>query len=252
MASCAPRTRPPNLSTPHATFRSVCGRFTQTDPERIVSEFSITGQVVRFDAGPRYNVAPSQLVAVVRVKAPGKPRELDFLKWGLVTSGAVDPRGGIINARVETLRTKRSFRGALPARRCLVVADGFYEWQRRGRTKQPYYITRTDGALLAMAGLWERWTTPDGEVIETFAIVTKPSEPPVVDIHDRMPAIVAESHHAAWLEPASVAPPGLEDMLLAPSPALRAVPVSTLVNKPANDGPRCIEPVALQPGLFDS
>jgi len=231
----------------------VCGRFTQTDPERIALEFSVTGQIVRLELGPRYNVAPSQPVAVVRVTQPGGPRELAALQWGLLGSGGHELRaGGIINARVETMRKKRPFRDALAARRCLVVADGFYEWQRQGDRKQPYYITRPDGALLAMAGLWDRWTSPDGEVIESFAIVTKPSRPPVNEIHDRMPAVLAEQHHSVWLEPARVAPPGLEAMVLEPSPPLEARPVSTRVNKPANDGPELIEKVELQPGLFDS
>ena len=224
---------------------------TQIDPARVVAEFSVTGKPARLPALPRYNVAPTQRVAVVRILAVSEGRRVDALVWGLVPSWARDARDGarMINARVETLATKPAFREAARARRCLVVAEGFYEWERRGRERQPYYVRRLDGGLLAMAGLWEVWTSPDGEVLETCAIVTKPAAAPLARIHDRMPAILGEVDHAAWLDPDRKAPPTA--LILAPSPELELAPVSTLVNKPANDGPGCIERVAITPGLFD-
>lgn len=231
----------------------MCGRFTQTDPARIVSEFSITAERPKIGGGPRYNVAPTQIVGVVRRLDRRKGRALDLLRWGLIPSWAKDPSVGsrMINARVETLAEKPAFREAFKLRRCLVVADGFYEWQAQGRAKQPFYIRRGDGALLAMAGLWERWASPDGEIIETFAVVTKPSVPPVAAIHDRMPAILPDVHHDAWLDPDLQQAEALFELLAAPSPPLVTVPVSTLVNKPANDGPECIAPVPIVRGLFD-
>jgi putative SOS response-associated peptidase YedK len=231
----------------------VCGRFTQTDPDRIAREFSVTGQVPRLAVGARYNVAPTQPVAVVRLLDAAKGRQLDTLRWGLVPGWATDPTVGnrMINARVETLAQKPAFRDALRLRRCLVVGDGFYEWQRQGRAKQPFYIRRVDGNLLAMAGLWDRWTSADGEIIETFTVITKPSVPPVTAIHDRMPAILSEPSHEAWLDPESRTADALLALLAGSSPELLAIPVSTRVNKPANDGPECIEPVAVVRGLFD-
>jgi putative SOS response-associated peptidase YedK len=235
----------------------VCGRFTQSDPERIVHEFSVVGEPPRLTLGPaRYNVAPTQPVSVIRAFGPKKERQLDALRFGLIPSWAKDPSIGnrMINARVETLADKSAFREALQRRRCLVVADGFYEWRREGRAKQPFYITRQDGALLAMAGLWDSWTSPDGEVIESFTVVTKPSVPPVSEIHDRMPAILGEAHHTPWLADEAPKNDALLELLTAPSPPLVLVPVSTFVNKPANDGPECIAPivVAAVRGLFDT
>lgn len=198
-------------------------------------------------------MAPTQPVAVLRAVGPNKDRRLEALVWGLIPSWAKDPSIGnrMINARVETLAEKSAFRDALRLRRCLVVADGFYEWRREGRAKQPFYIRRSDGALLAMAGLWDRWLSPDGEIVETFTVVTKPAVPPVSEIHDRMPAILVEAHHATWLDAEVSENDVLFEALAAASPPLVAVPVSTFVNKPANDGPECIEPIAVARGLFD-
>jgi putative SOS response-associated peptidase YedK len=232
----------------------VCGRFTQSDPERIVEEFSVVGEPPRLTLAPaRFNVAPTQPVSVIRVSGPHQERRMEPLRWGLIPSWAKDPSVGnrMINARVETLAEKPAFRDALRLRRCLVVADGFYEWRREGRAKQPFYITRSDGSLLAMAGLWDRWMSPDGELIESFTVVTKPAVPPVSEIHDRMPAILAEAHHTPWLASETPKTEALLELLSAPSPPLVAVPVSTFVNKPANDGPECIAPVAVARGLFD-
>ncbi len=236
-----------------STIGIVCGRFVQSDPSRIALEFGITVEPPGLIATPRYNVAPTQEVEVVRVLDAKKGRQIDRLRWGLVPSGARDPSVGnrMINARVETLDERPAFRDALRRRRCLVIADGFYEWKREGRAKQPYFVQRVDGNLTALAGLWDRWLSSDGEVMDTFTLVTKPSEPPITDIHDRMPAILYESAFDAWLDPDRSDPAPLLELLVAPSPALAAVPVSTRVNKPANDDAGLIEPIDVPRGLFD-
>jgi putative SOS response-associated peptidase YedK len=228
---------------------------TQIDSAKVLSELHIVVTSSAVGAAPRYNVAPTDPVWSVRVREPGGVRELDVMRWGLVPSFAKDPRVGsrFINARVETLHQRNVFRDALPRRRCLIVADGFYEWRHDGRAKQPFYVRRADGSILAMAGLWTRFTAEDGEVVDTCTIVTKPAVAPVDAVHDRMPAILPEAHHGAWLEPVPLPRPEIDAMLLGPSPALETVPVSSRVNKVANDGPECIEPVAspAHRGLFD-
>ena len=230
----------------------MCGRVTQTDPSRVVRELSITGQIPVLDMEPRFNIAPSERVPVVRVFSGREGRRLHLLRWGLVPSFARDLSIGnkLINARIESAAEKPAFRGAFNARRCLVVVDGFYEWQRTGRTKQPFHLRSESGELLSMAGLWDRWTSPDGEIVETFAIVTKPSEDRVKDIHDRMPAILSREHHDEWLDPARRDPAALRELLSNRSPSLVATPVGTRVNKPGYDAPDCIERVPVQPGLF--
>jgi putative SOS response-associated peptidase YedK len=230
----------------------VCGRVTETDPRRILDELNIPGDVPELDATPRYNIPPTERVPVVRVLASSVGRRLDLLRWGLVPAWAKELAVGnrMINARVETLTEKSAFRDPLRLRRCLVVVDGFYEWQRQGRDKQPFYLRSAGGELLTMAGLWDAWVSPDGEVVESFAIVTKPAEPPLTDIHDRMPAILAPAHHEAWLDPARRDSEPLIGLLSLPSPPLLATPVSSRVNKPGYDNPDCLEPVATQPSLF--
>ena len=225
---------------------------TQTDPARIARELGITGQVPVLDLAPRFNIAPSELLPVVRVFSPHEGRRLDLLRWGLVPSFAKAPAiaNKLINARVESLAEKPVFRGALDRRRCLVVVDGFYEWRRSGRSKLPFHLRSENGELLSMAGLWDRWMTPDGEIIESFAIITKPSEEGLREIHDRMPAILSKEHLSAWLDPAAHEPAALRELLTIPSPHLVAIPVGTQVNKAGYDAPDCIEPVPVQPELF--
>ena len=170
-------------------------------------------------------------------------------RWGLIPSWAKDPSIGnrLINARGETVATKPAFRVAFRQRRCLVVADGYYEWKKQGRQKQPYYIHLQDGQPVAMAGLWERWQPNGGEAIqprETFTIITRSANEQTRDIHDRMPALLAEEDYGAWLDP-KVKDSQQLMALLNPveSPTLVADPVSTFVNSPRNDDPRCIEPM---------
>jgi putative SOS response-associated peptidase YedK len=198
---------------------------------------------------PRYNVAPSQAVAVV----PNKPDpKVDFFSWGLVPSWAKDRSIGhkTINARAETLADKPMFRSALRRRRCIIPADGFYEWKRNpdGKTKTPLYITLKAGRPFAFAGLWEIWHDPGGSVLPTFTIITTPPNDLMKTIHDRMPAILRPEDYHAWLEPAERDPADLQP-LLAPYPAdeMEARPVSRLVNNPRHEAPDCIASPAEEP-----
>ncbi len=196
---------------------------------------------------PRYNIAPSQPVAVVRLKTgqSNPQRELVFMRWGLIPSWAKDPKIGnrMINARAESLGEKPAFRRALERRRCLIAADGFYEWQAAGRSKQPYFIHFRDGRPFAFAGLWEHWEGPDNSVIESCTIITTAASELLRPMHDRMPVILPPETYAAWLD---TAPQKTEELalLLVPfsSGEMEAYPVSTLVNNPVHDEPECVEP----------
>jgi len=231
----------------------VCGRVTETDATRIVRELAITGHVPELGATPRYNIPPSDFVPVVRVFPRELVRRLDLLKWGLVPSWAKDASIGnrLVNARVESVTDKAAYREPFERRRCLVVVDGFYEWKRQGRLKQPYLLRARSGELLAMAGLWERWTSRDGEIVETFVVITKPAEPGVVEIHDRMPAILRKEDFDTWLSPKQRDAATLLSLLGNTSPNLVATAVTPRVNKPDYDAPDCVEPLTVQPGLFD-
>lgn len=201
---------------------------------------------------PRFNVAPSQPVPVVRL-APQQPqpqRELVWLRWGLIPSWAKDPAIGnrMINARAETVAEKPAYRAALRRRRCLVAADGFYEWQRTGKRKQPYFIRMRDDRPFALAGLWEAWEGPDHSSIESCTLLTTEPNELLRPIHDRMPVILAADDYPRWLDPAAEEPGRLAPLLRPyPGGEMVAGPVSTFVNSPANEGPKCIEP---EPGLF--
>jgi putative SOS response-associated peptidase YedK len=207
------------------------------------------------DVEPRWNIAPTTYIATVR--EAGGPREVAMLYWGLVPSWAKEKSIGarMINARSETLSEKPSFRNAFRRRRCLILADGYYEWQRSGAVKQPYFIGFGDGQPFGMAGLWEAWTDPaTGELLESCCIVTTAPAPAVAHVHDRMPVIVAPADHAEWLDPSNVNVARL-DRLLVPSglPGLEARPVGRAVNHPRNEGPRLLESMpGPAPGLeFD-
>lgn len=193
---------------------------------------------------PRYNIAPTQLVPTVLRKSEQSDRRFQLLRWGLIPSWAKDPAIGarLINARAETAGEKPSFRAAFRQRRCLVVADGFYEWQRQERKKQPFYFRLQDGRPFAFAGLWERWEAPDdGEAIESCTILTTEAVELLQPIHDRMPVILDPKDYNLWLDPAVQKPEQLQQ-LLCPyrSEAMIAYPVSTQVNKPNNNSPECI------------
>ena len=219
---------------------AMCGRYSLTTPVEALVGLFAAGPLTGF--APRYNAAPGQMLAVVRRAGEGG-REWAWLRWGLVPSWAKDPAIGnrMINARAETVAEKPSFRAAFRRRRCLVVADGFYEWQGRGRgPKQPYHIAAAGGGPLAFAGLWESWRGPDAEPLETFTIITTEATPELAAIHHRMPVIVEPAHYDVWLE--SAGDPGLLAPLLVAGggPALTARPVGRRVNDPRHDDAACL------------
>lgn len=194
---------------------------------------------------PRYNIAPTQQVPVVRVAPDSGEREMTLLRWGLIPSWAKDASIGnrLINARAETVASKPAFRAAFKRRRCLVPADGYYEWQKVGSKKQPYLIQRQDGAPFAFAGLWESWHADRPDAVETFTIITTDANEATTAIHDRMPVILDEEDYAMWLDPEFEGREALESLLRPyPGEALQLTPVSTYVNNPRHEDPRCIEP----------
>lgn len=222
----------------------MCGRFAFYSPHEAVVRLFGVADAVQVEA--RYNIAPTQFVAAVRAGRDGV-RVLGMLYWGLVPSWSKEKSIGarMINARGETLREKPSFRNAYKRRRCLVLADGYYEWQRRGGVKQPYFITFEDGRPFGMAGLWESWRDPaGGESLESCCIVTAAPAPEVAHVHDRMPVIVPLVAHDEWLDPANDAVERL-DRLIAPwsGGGLRAQPVSRRVNDARNQGRELVEPL---------
>ena len=197
---------------------------------------------------PRYNVAPTQPVPVIRQNPKEPHRELSLLRWGLIPSWAKDSSIGAqtINARSETAATKPAFRDALKSRRCLIPADGFYEWQRRDKAKQPYCFEVNDGELFAFAGLWDRWKDPSGQWVKSCSILTTSANAITSPVHDRMPVILDPNGYDLWLDP------GMNNVrivseLLKPYDArmMRCYPVSDRINRVANDDPECSRPVEL-------
>lgn len=192
---------------------------------------------------PRYNGAPTQPMAVITDQ---EPAVLSFLRWGLIPFWAKDPSIGarMINARAESITEKPAFRNAFKKRRCLVIADGFYEWKKQGNTKIPYRILRKDEEPFAMAGIWEQWKDPEERPIHSFSIITTEANALMKDIHDRMPVILDRDEQQAYLE----AEPGkARDMLDPFDPDLmKAYTVSSLVNKASNDIPEVMEPYDYQ------
>ena len=217
----------------------MCGRYMLTIGGKVVCElFGLSAEV---DVVPRYNIAPSQEAPIVRIEAG--QRRLAMTRWGLVPPWARDAAIGarLINARSETAAEKPSFRTALRRRRCLVPADGFYEWKREGAAKQPYCIRFHDHRAFAIAGLWETWRDPTGELLETHTLLTTSPNVTVAPIHARMPVIIDPRDYALWLNP-EMNDPGALRPLFQPYPGeeMEALPASRLVNSPAHEGPRCL------------
>jgi putative SOS response-associated peptidase YedK len=230
----------------------MCGRFTlYADPETLAELFDLEHAP---PLAPRYNIAPTQPVAIVRAAdSRAGARDWTHVIWGLIPSWAKDPSIGarMINARSETAAEKPSFRAAMRRRRCLVPADGFYEWMRIGKRKQPYFVTETDGAPLAFAGLWESWTGPDGTELETCTILTTEANELMSELHNRMPVIVQPQDFDEWLvggtelTPAQVST--LQHLLRPfPSDKLQAYPVGQYVNNTRNEGEACIVPIEVE------
>ncbi|MCA9169692.1 MAG: SOS response-associated peptidase [Planctomycetales bacterium] len=226
----------------------MCGRFTlHARLNLLLQQFSLeAGADIAPQIVPRYNIAPTQNAAIVRWDVDRERRELALLRWGLVPSWAKELAIGnrMINARSETIAEKPSFRTAFKRRRCLVLADGYYEWQKTADGKQPFYIHRADERPFAMAGLWESWHTGQPDGVETFTIITTDACAQTAAIHDRMPVILDEPNYDLWLDPEFSGTAELQ-ALLRPyrDDEIAADPVSTYVNSPRHEGPDCIAPV---------
>ena len=217
----------------------MCGRFSLgASAATLASQFNVQESVAWRD---RYNLTPSQEVLTI-VQPAGGPRAFRRMRWGLIPSWAKDQAIGarLINARAETVATKPAFRAALCERRCLIVTDGFYEWETIGRRKQPWCIRMQNRRPFAFAGLWDRWTDPGGRTVESCTIITTTPNALIRRFHHRMPVIVDPAEYDVWLA-AEIRDPDRLLPLLVPYPpeAMTAYPVSVLVNNPANDSPAC-------------
>lgn len=233
----------------------MCGRYLlHADPELIQRAFGAEFSELPRQLVPRWNIAPTQRVPIVRNrlgrelsivrKGQSGERELVAVRWGLIPGWAKEPSIGnrMINARAEGVANKPAFRSAFRTRRCIVPASGFYEWTKTARgAKQPYLIRRKNGQLLGLAGLWESWVDrATGEVVETCTIITCPANSLMAELHDRMPVILDPAHYTRWLDPGV---PEAEELLRpCPEDWLEAVPVSTRVNSPRNDDESIIQP----------
>jgi putative SOS response-associated peptidase YedK len=220
----------------------MCGRFTlRTAGEELARHFQL--DTIPDDYHERYNIAPKQPVVVL---ADRTVRRLDYFRWGLIPSWAKDESIGykMINARVETLDQKPSFRSAFRKRRCLIIADGFYEWKKEDDKKIPVYIRLKSGKPFAFAGLWEAWTNPGGEILRSCTIVTCEPNELMAQYHHRMPVILPPEKYDEWLDVENFYPEKLKAMLVPyPADEMEAYVVSSKVNNPMNDEPDCIEPV---------
>jgi len=222
----------------------MCGRYSLfADPLMFMSEFEI--DQLPFDWNPRYNIAPGQMIPVII--SDGEKRRAGQLRWGLVPSWANDEKIGysMINARAETLTEKPAFRNLIVRKRCIIPADGFYEWKQMVKGKQPMRITMKEGHLFAFAGLYDTWLRPNGEKLSTCTIITTKPNELVADIHDRMPAILRREDISLWLNRERFDPDLLQSLLVPyEAEAMRAYPVSPIVGNAKNDVPACIEEAA--------
>ncbi len=227
----------------------MCGRYALTATPEVLRALLGYPEMPNFP--PRYNVAPTQPIAIVRLV--NRERHFALVRWGLLPSWVKDPKAFalLINARGETVSDKPAYKAAMKRRRCLIPADGFYEWKAVGTHKQPYFIRAKSGAPLALAGLWETWIGPNGEELETAVIVTTAGNRMLSTIHDRMPVIIAPEQFDLWLDNRNE-DTGAAAALIRPAPddLLEAIAVSAEVNRVANDNPKLIERVdeiAVQP-----
>jgi putative SOS response-associated peptidase YedK len=219
----------------------MCGRYTVTSAPAALR--ALFGYAEQPNFPPRYNIAPTQPIAIVRL-ADGK-RQFALVRWGLLPSWVKDPKifTLLINARGESVVDKPAFRAAMKRRRCLIPADGFYEWQAIGGRKRPFYVHAKSGAPLAFAGLWETWTGPNGEELDTAAIVTTRANKSLEPIHARMPVIIAPEAFELWLNSDKVDADTAAALIQpAPKELLEAHEISPAVNRTANDNPKLIEP----------
>jgi putative SOS response-associated peptidase YedK len=215
----------------------MCGRFTLRTPIGILVEHFMLEAGADLQLPLRYNVAPTQDIPVVRQTDDG--RELTVMRWGLLPSWTKDPKKSplLINARSETVAEKPAFRSAFKSRRCLIPADGFFEWKEVGGKKQPYYFRVDGGQPFAFAGLWEKW-----QAIESCVIITTAANEMAAEFHDRMPVILSPNDYPAWLDPNAKDPAKL--LTSFPASEMSAVAVNPIVNNARNEVPECVEPVA--------
>jgi putative SOS response-associated peptidase YedK len=221
----------------------MCGRFTLTQPARIAAQFGLDNfaPVEPEFYTPRFNLAPTQRIVVIPTR--DMQREARRMRWGLIPRWAKDAAMGarLINARCEGIDTKPAFREAFKQRRCLIPADGFYEWLQTARGKQPYRIVLASGGLFAFAGLWERWRDPQGEAVDSCCIITCEPNELTAKFHNRMPVIIAPEDYETWLTATSAQ--ALALLRPYPPDAMRAYPVSMRVNHPGNDTPELVDPL---------
>ncbi len=222
----------------------MCGRFTLAASAEMLSDRFEVPNMKELNIEPGYNIAPSQ--RILSIIHDGEKRRAGYLKWGLVPSWSKDPKIGnkMINARVETASEKPAFRQAFKQRRCLIIADGFYEWQKIGDKKTPMRIQLESGAPFAFAGLWEKWQPEVGETLYTCTILTRAANEFMKPIHSRMPVILPQQAEGGWLDPKIQDPRHLQQLLEEfPEDNLEAYEVSDMVNSPRNDTPQCIRPI---------
>jgi len=224
----------------------MCGRYVIISSPELIRQ--LLGYLEQPNFPPRYNVAPTQPVPVVRIEQG--QRHFVLLRWGLIPSWVKEPRefALLINARGETVNDKPAFRNAMKRRRCLLPADGFYEWKGERGAKRPYFVRRKDRAPFAFAGLWESWIGPNGEEMESAAIVTTQASPAIMPIHDRMPVMLGPDNFERWLDCANVEEREAAG-LIAPvaDEEIEAYEISSKVNRVANDSPDLLDPVSEEP-----
>jgi putative SOS response-associated peptidase YedK len=238
----------------------MCGRYRLAKRKQLVEEQfnTVPESDDEQDWKPRYNIAPTQPVPVIRQNPKETVRELSMMRWGLIPLWSKDSSGAarMINARSETAATLPAFRDAFKLRRCLIPADGFYEWEKAGKVRQPHCFEVNKGELFAFAGLWERWKNPNGEWIKTCSILTTTPNALTLAIHDRMPVILDRADYDLWLDPGMRNVDAATEMLKPyDSRIMRCYPVSSRVNNVINDDKECSAPVELtevKGGLFPS
>ncbi|HTF25888.1 MAG TPA: SOS response-associated peptidase [Candidatus Limnocylindria bacterium] len=225
----------------------MCNRYRLTHSKQYLAE-RFQAADAEFEDRPRYNIAPTQPVLTVRREHGQKVRHFTTMRWGLIPSWAKDMSIGnkTLNARSETVTTTPAFRDSILSKRCLIPADGFYEWRKMGSVKQPYCFEVGEGEVFALAGLWDQWTSPDGEIIESCTILTTTPNSLVADLHDRMPVIVPPDKYNLWLDPDVTDFKAICDILKPyDAMAMRLYPVNRKLNNSNNDDAESASPVIL-------